>query len=35
MKARSDPAARPPAIASRVQVGFEPSECALVNGAER
>ena len=35
MKARSDPAARPPAIGSRVQVGFEPAECALVTGAER
>ena len=35
MKARSDPAARPPAIGTRMQVGFEPSECALVTGAER
>ena len=35
MKARSDPAARPPAIGSRMRVGFEPAECALVTGAQR
>ena len=34
MKARSDPAARPPAIGSRLQVGFDAGACALVTGAQ-
>ena len=34
MKTRSDPTARPPAIASRLAVGFDPTECALVTGAD-
>ncbi len=34
MKTRSDPAARPPDIGSRLRVGFDPAECALVTGAE-
>ncbi len=34
MKARSDPAARPPGIGSILTVGFDPAECALVTGAE-
>ena len=33
MKARSDPAARPPVIGSRLRIGFDSAECALVTGA--
>ena len=33
MKARSDPAAQPPAIGSRLAIGFDSAECALVTGA--
>ena len=34
MKARSDPAARAPAIGSRLRIGFDAAECALVTGAQ-
>lgn len=32
MKTRSDPAARPTAIGTRLEIGFESTECALVTG---
>ena len=34
MKVRSDPATPPPAIGSRLLVGFDAAECALVTGGE-
>ena len=34
MKVSSDPALRPPAIGSRLAVGFDAAACALVTGAQ-